>query len=48
MEQYNNLKCSHGGIVVEDEMISPRAKVVIGIHDKDDEFEVEPVDLSKD
>jgi hypothetical protein len=44
----NNLKRAHGGIVVEDEMISPRAKVVIGVDDTNDEIEVSPVDLSKD
>jgi histone-lysine N-methyltransferase SETD2 len=44
----NNLKRSHGGIVVEDEMISPRAKVVIGVDDTNDEIEVSPVGLSKD
>jgi hypothetical protein len=48
MELFNNLKHAHGGIVVEDETISPRAKVVVGVHDTDNEFEVEPVDLSKD
>jgi hypothetical protein len=48
MELYNNLKHAHGGIVVENEMIYPRAKFVTDIHDTNNEFEVEPVDLSKD
>jgi hypothetical protein len=40
MELYNNLKRAHGEIVVENEMIYPCTKVVIDIHDTDNEFEV--------
>jgi hypothetical protein len=48
MELFNNLKRDYGGFVVEDEMISPRAKVVIGVHDTDDDLEIEQVDITKD
>jgi hypothetical protein len=48
MELFNNLKRTHGGIVVQDEMISPRAKVAIGVHDTDDDFDIEPLDITKD
>jgi hypothetical protein len=37
MELFNNLKRAHGGFVVEDEMISPRVKVVVDVHDTDDD-----------
>ncbi|KAK2357476.1 hypothetical protein QL285_094741 [Trifolium repens] len=48
MELFNNLKRAHGGIVVEDEMISPCVKVVIGVHDTGDDFDIEPLDIIKD
>jgi hypothetical protein len=48
MQLYNNLKCAHGGIVVEDEKKSPRSKVVVGVHNADDNFVIDPVDQSKD
>jgi hypothetical protein len=48
MQLYNNLKCAHGGIVVEDEKKSPHSKVVVGVHNADDNFVIDPVDQSKD